>query len=373
MFVLSLAVIGCGEAPPLRYPLPATVAVRPTAVRELGDGVRITFEPVTESRLARRPELAVPISWSEPPVSPTLRVDGGKRHARLAALVPLPALWMTIENHGPDPLQFGCTQLALTTGAGAAYRILTRRNQVEAVAVERLLAEEPSLRAWRTQQLATQRDPTAPLPVDVVREALAHVPLFDPSLVVPPGGRWVGAVAFEIGAADIAALEKIVGGGRLEVHLACAQAGDRPLPPASFAFTLAPKRQPDGACLEEHAVRLRYGWPVDLHTLDGKLLASSEVSEVLLAQPVSRDPGRRVMALKGAGIGLVAAGILGSVLTAAVLGSTGHAQEAPAGLALLGLSGVGGVMTWYGHKAQHAAITRFNARADETGVCPRPR
>jgi len=374
---IGMLAAGCGEGPPPRYPLPANSLAGPAVKAQVGEAVEISMRPVTAQSLARFPSLAVPLRWHEPPIAPTLRPDAGRLHERVAAAVPLPAVWMSVENHGVGPVHFGCSALALTTRDGKSWPVLLDRGELERVTVDRLLNEERSLAALSATTLrASERDPLTPHPVTTLREAIARAPIFDPSVVVPPGGHWQGVVAFDISPEDVASLEAVVGGAQLDLRLACAQMGDTPLQPATFSFRVTPSRDSDGACIEEAACpgSTTRGYRVsgDRSYMDGRRVANIDVSNALVAQPVSRDPGRKAMALRGVGIASIAVGILGAVVTSAVLGSTGHPNEAPAGLSMLGLSVGGGIMTYFGYRQHTDAISRFNARASTTGLCPRP-
>jgi hypothetical protein len=360
----------CGEGPPPRYPLPANALAGPSLKAHVGEAVDITMQPITARTLSRHPSLGVRVRWHEPPVPPTLRPDSGRLHERVAAVVPLPALWMDIENHGVGTVRFGCSTLAMTTRDGKSWPIVLDRAEVERLAVERLLAEERTLTMLTPEAVrALERDPLAVHPLSALREAVARAPLLDASVEVPPGGHWQGAVVFDVSSEDVAALEDVVGGAQLDVKLACATMDETPLEPATFSFRLVPARETNGACIEE-ADGGRYR--LTRSYMDGRRAANIDVANALVAQPVSREAGTKAMALRGVGIAAIAAGIIGAVVTSAALGSTGHPNEAPAGLSMLGLSIGGGVMTWFGYRKHTEAVSRYNAHAAATGLCPRP-
>jgi hypothetical protein len=84
----------------------------------------------------------------------------------------------------------------------------------------------PALKAHMGEAVeiaATERDPATPHPIAVLREAVARAPIFDPTVTVPAGGSWQGAIAFDISSEDLASLEQIVGGAKLDLQMACAQ------------------------------------------------------------------------------------------------------------------------------------------------------
>jgi hypothetical protein len=373
--LLSIGIVlaGCGEGPPPRYPLPSNALVGPAQKAQMGEAVEITMEPVTTQTLKRYPSLAVPLRWHEPPLGPTLRPDSGVLHERVVSAVPLPAMWMRIENHGAGTVHFGCAQLALTSADGKSWPIVIDREEIERLAVERVLAEERTLALMSQKTIATlDRDPGKPHPVAVIREATARAPIFDPAMTVPPGGAWQGVVAFDISPEDIAALEQVVDGAKLSLQLACAQIDQTPLATANFSFRLRPAREGGGACVEEYVVYGARRRATEVAFIDGRRVANIDLSNALVAQPVSRRPGKRAMALRGVGIAAIAAGILGAVVTTAALGSTGYTNEAPAGLSMLGLSVGGGIMTYFGYREHKDAIERYNQHAAATGICPRP-
>jgi hypothetical protein len=102
-----------------------------------------------------------------------------------------------------------------------------------------------------------------------------------------------------------------------------------------------------------------------------KPATSGEVNRMLLAEPLTRRPVQKALAMRGVGYALVAIGL---VSIPAVAWAIGRSEGAPTGalgiLPGVGVAAIGGVTGTYGNREYHEAIDRYNERAADTGACP---
>jgi hypothetical protein len=135
----------------------------------------------------------------------------------------------------------------------------------------------------------------------------------------------------------------------------------------------------DGPCLQ---LGYRKGW-VDgkrvpylavekARWIGGTRVTDSDLDQALRDLPESKKLEQRARALKAASYTLVLGGVLGAATTAAGIAGAGYEREAPAGVAVLGVSVVGAVLGFLSLKVQDQAMRAYNREAFKSGLCSAP-
>jgi ABC-type Na+ efflux pump permease subunit len=106
--------------------------------------------------------------------------------------------------------------------------------------------------------------------------------------------------------------------------------------------------------------------------MGGRRVTNTDVYETLLSTPVSRTHAQRARALRIVGFTLIAGGVVSTVGAGAGIAAQGHPEDGPAGLSLLGVSGLGAVLTYLGTREELKAVGSYNQFAFETGACAAP-
>jgi hypothetical protein len=379
LFVLG-ALAPLAHAAPTRYPLPRNALGRPVAT-VYEDDVLMTLQPVNEHNWARFTGLKTRLTWEEPTL---LWGIPGQRRDLVLPLVPLPSLQVTLENHGAAPLSFRDADLVVTDGSGQRYPVAVETEDYQARVLSRLLTDVAEL--WNSML------PLGPVtmwppylgPSVVTRPILAlaaaahTVPLLGREVEVAPGERWSGALVVDVSAGSLHQLADLLR-GELTVRLRNVRVGERRLDERVFTFALDAQDatgEPVAApCLqsgEDDYRRVGQVTGAPQRLLDGTRVTRTDAEEALLGLAESRRAADKARTLRAVGYTLMGAGFFGAAGAAAGIAGAGESQLAPAGLAVLGVTGVGAILNYVGWKRERTAIRQLNDFAQATGACAPP-
>jgi hypothetical protein len=395
--IITFLCAGCATSAPI--PLPRTAVSRQALVSS-GDGVDIRVEPINERNWTEHPALKARMAWDEPAM--VWALDAGGHRDLVVPLVPLPSFEVTIENRSPQPVSFANVDLEVDDEAGVSYPVLVDSDAYVAQVIDRMASQVrellPATIAYGTL-LPPWAFAPAKLPSDALAEAARKVPLVRRGIEVAPGQTWTGALVANVWSESPEQLARLLR-GRIGVVMRGVKVGAQELEPQSFVFAAGDpvdhvvcsdgtqarspsecakpdgyaRWMPGGPCLQvgtahqQHHTSLTY----DVQFLDGRRVGNADVYDAMLRTEPSRKAAERARSLRIAGYTLLGGGAVGAVVSAGAIGGTGHSSLAPAGLSALGLSAVGGVLTYLGRRAELQAVRDYNQFAFATGACAAP-
>ncbi len=383
---------------------PATASRWGTVVFEK-DSVRVSLRPVTDRAWQEAPAESR-IEWDEWSLYWRVRRDHQSPDL-IAPLVPLSSIQVSIENLGVEPLRFAEANVTVEDDHDRFWPIASEAQQYLPVVVDEVVARVPELSS-QGPRLGSPRHGDWPAAIQAM--ALA-VPLLGPGIEVQPGGRWTGALVLLDGAASP---EDLVLRSRssLRVSFSGIRSGDRVLEPWLAVLPLEhsghvvcsdgqrvaspdacgdpeeyfPKWTADGPCIQRSIERVAL--PLRLPTrggvynddgtvrrlwIGGTSIHNADLAQALLNTSASQPAIERARRLRVAGWTLVGAGMFGAASTAAALSANGYDKEAPAGLGVVAVAGVGALLLYLSKRDERAALRSFNRQAFESGSCVVPK
>jgi hypothetical protein len=395
----------CPACEPTHYALPSNALRYASATRD-DDGLRVTLTPVTQ--LHQTPALMARMLWRQSPLYWGVALREKENQDLILPLVPLPSLQVTIENQGREPIRFAGADIQVEDDTGHRYAIAARTEEYLPRVLDQLLAKAPDLWFLRQKWGPTDVWPAYMgwhawnAPVMALIDAARQVPLLGREVVVQPGERWVGAIVV---LDDAKSPEELVERlkGNLKVSWSGVTAGTQPIDPQQFTLALDGRADsvvcsdgqrvgsPDlcpvegyrewrdgGPCIQ---LGPRNTWaagnklPSSLwraRWLGGTRIANSDLDQALRDLPESQKLAKRARALKAAGYTLILGGTLAAASTAAGIAGAGYTREAPAGVSLLGITGVGALLEYLAVRTEDQAIRAYNREAFKTGACSAP-
>jgi hypothetical protein len=357
------------------------------------DGVEIAVSRVDDGNLATFPEMATALAVQHQWWRGGVHTDIGPPRPLTIPLMPLPALRVTIRNNSDRALSF---RGATFVSDGGSWTVLTTHRETVPRAIDRLLSADPQM--WELRERLGPYESWPRLlrdgrmaPVLQVRAAAERVPLVSSTLEVLPNTVWEGAMSI------VPSDDKPPTSGLVTLRWHGLQLGDTPVEDRVFSVDVAvPRRQfvrcgdghiatsprgceevtgyqqwhRDGPCLQQGP------WVVDGRRLlsdavwlRGERITMTDRDTLLRRDPVAGRLAKKAQAMRISSYVLIAAGVAAGVATAVAVGLSGDREHAPAGLAFLGISAVGGGLGFAAYNTQLEAIRTYNERAFQTGNC----
>jgi hypothetical protein len=377
---------GAAQAAPTPHKLPAA-SLAYGAIARSDPRMRVELRPLTAATWVDGHDPDVLLRWRERRAYTPLPGPVPIARQLWVALVPRPSLEVTIHNDSDRPLRFADADIRLSDDEGATYTIATSARDYLRDLLGPAMVASAALWLTRLRWGPVELWPSvlstglAPWPVgreralaSAIVTAAEQVPLFGRRVVVPAHGSWSGALVFDSDAGSGDALARRLR-GNLYVAWHGARFGDEPAEPflATLPLDPAPTEQD---CLTapfgdpDRGLRHGVGPPL---AIDGMAVTRTEAEDEMIALHASRADAQRARRMRVAGAVLIGAGVLGTAGVAATIAIAGHPHDAPAGVSMLALTGVGAVLNYVGKRREQAAMARYNAYMRETGACAAPR
>jgi hypothetical protein len=192
--LFTIAVSGCAAKPyqaSFNSPLLA-----PSGEPEVEkNAVVMAADPVTRENVTQFPELASMVTWRQPDPGATHSIGTGVTSAQmqmversgLIVFVPLPAFRIRMANSSNQPVSFGAGHVQLEDNLHRQYPQI----------VDALTLRGRFIREMTGTNTYIANDQT------LMRPFINHIdqlPILNPGVTIPPGGKWMGYAVFETGA-----------------------------------------------------------------------------------------------------------------------------------------------------------------------------
>jgi hypothetical protein len=377
---LLLLLVGCGNMSQQRHLVTSVPRLRAAAESVINHSdVTVSIDPITSVNWRDNPEVTARVSML---VNDTSQSRGADATAATAPsvtvrfedmrLMPLPAFRVTISNNSEGKVGFAHAHARLSDDAQTV-------DSLDAGEVRRRVDVDVQMRRNRQNGSITPEEMTN------IRAAIDKLPLLKTDTVIDPQHDWHGYASFRMESAQpITHLVFLLEGVTLD---------DKPLPPFRVPFVVE-RRHSARAC-KDGSVATPLGvcpgddeemWPANEGPciqvtrvpnnslgkqwwVGGEPVANSDLHSTLMANADSRSAIRRGLYERGFGYSLVLGGLLLSGTMAFGFDEIYGRQYAPAGLAFLAITVVGGGLSYAGTRRTEAAIRAYNEQAEAGGVC----
>jgi hypothetical protein len=186
-FAMMLAA-GCAEAPPVKTTLPVHILKTPEVVTQ--NGVSLTVDPINYDNWKNHGQVVGQISWQEVDRSAPVMAGSGAGAARTVtrsdsvALVPLPALQVSISNQGPKPLDFAKARGELSDGQHH-WVMFDSVGDVQGRVQSDIMGSHDNISNNHVV-------------LENVANAVAQLPIASAKLTIAPGQTWQGYLTFKV-------------------------------------------------------------------------------------------------------------------------------------------------------------------------------
>ena len=351
------------------------------------DQIRIDMHAVLGAAFVDVHDTDTLIRWRKRVLYRPWPFAGDRDHVAFVPIVPRPSVEVTIHNDGDTPLSFAFANIEVTDDSGGRYRLATKPADFVPSVLDPLLIANPhawlehmgwdAFNQWPTTAPTKQSADdlgAIPLAGRVVQEAAQAVPLFGQTVIVAPHGSWDGALVFQAAPGSKKTRDSKQRGSMF-VSWSGARVGAVPSSSVKIEFPLVPEEASEASspCMIVPENPPGNGGPPVLKPVVPVRPSATPQEEVLLRVPAASHLAKDGVVLRAIGNGLIGAGIVAGVSTAAGIGVSHHPDNALAGLSLLAISAVGGVLDYAGWREERKAMRTFNTASAHTGVCSAPR